>query len=261
VPIPERARTTVGLYLESAAAIGRRTAELHTVLASDAAANRFGTATLDGPALARHAADLEASAEATLGRLSALTGAARESAGLLVDRLADARDRLYARIRALIEAVPAGLQLTRIHGAYHLEQVLLSEADYFIVDLEGNADRSLDERRRLSSPLRDVAGMIRSFHYAAGIGVMTGVTTAPSDRERLVPWARWWSTWVTASFLQAYRAGTAGASFIPADPAPAGALLDVFLLRQLLTEARHEATHRVDYLWIPLQGLIEMVDR
>jgi trehalose synthase-fused probable maltokinase len=259
-PIPERARTTVGLYLESAAAIGRRTAELHTVLASDAATDRFGTATLDGPALARLGAELETSADATLGRIRPLAGEAREVVGPLARLVVDARDRLLARIRGLIDTIPPGLQLTRIHGAYHLEQVLLSEADFLIIDFEGDADRPLDERRRLVSPLRDVAGLVRSFHYAAGVGLMTRAAHVPSDRERLTPWARWWSTWVTASFLQAYRAGTAGAAFIPADRAHAAALLDVFLLRQLLAEARHEATHRVDYVWIPLQGLLELID-
>jgi len=257
--IPDRARTTVGLYLESAAMIGRRTAEMHLLLASDAAADRFGTATLDDDTRGHLVAELEASATATLGRIFTLIDDPRESVGPLARRIVELRGTLPAWIPRLIEALPPGLQLTRIHGAYHLEQVLLSEADYLIIDFEGDADRSLDERRRLASPFRDVAGMVRSFHYAAGVGLMTRTATVPVDRDRLMPWARWWSTWATASFLQAYRAGTAGAAFIPADPAQTAALLDLFLLRQLLTEARHEATHRVDYLWIPLQGLLELI--
>jgi maltose alpha-D-glucosyltransferase / alpha-amylase len=257
-PMPERAWTTVGLYLESAAAIGRRTAEMHQLLASNAAADRFGTATFDEAARARLTAELHSSATATLSRIFTLIDDPRESVGPFARRIVEARGALPARIPMLTGALPPGLQLTRIHGAYHLEQVLLSEADYLIIDFEGDADRSLDERRHLASPLRDVAGMVRSFHYAAGVGLMTRAATVPSDRDRLMPWVRWWQTWVTASFLQAYRAGTAGAAFIPANTSQAAALLDLFLLRQILTEARHEATHRADYLWIPLQGLLEL---
>jgi maltose alpha-D-glucosyltransferase/alpha-amylase len=260
VPIPDKARTTVGLYLESAAMIGRRTADMHLLLASDAAADRFGTATLDDATRDRLVAELDASANATLSRLFTLVEDPRESVGPLARHVVEARDALMARIHTLIKALPPGLPLTRIHGAYHLEQVLLSEADYVIIDFEGDADRPIDERRRLASPFRDVAGMVRSFHYAAGVGLMTRAERVPVDRERLVTWARWWQTWVTASFLQAYRAGSAGAAFMPADTSQAAALLDLFLLRQILTEARHEATHRADYLWIPLLGLIEILD-
>ena len=133
--------------------------------------------------------------------------------------------------------------------------MLLSEADYLIVDFEGDSDRPFDERRRLTSPLADVAGMIRSFHYAAGVGLMTRSATAPQDRERLGPWAQWWQTWVSASFLQTYVAATADAPFMPDTPAGARALLELLLLERLLTEARDEATHRPDYLWIPLEEL------
>ena len=82
------------------------------------------------------------------------------------------------------------MQLTRIHGAYHLEQLLLSEADYLIVDFEGDSDRPFDERRRLTSPLADVAGMIRSFHYAAGVGLMTRSATRAAGSRAARPRGR-----------------------------------------------------------------------
>ena len=252
---PERARVTIGHYLESAGAIGRRTGEMHLLLASEPARQRFGAATLDEAERDRIVSDVLTQAGAALAGLEPVAADDRASAGALARRLIASRDALTERVHRLASAVPTGPLLTRIHGAYHLEQLLLAEADYLIVDFEGDSDRPFDERRRLTSPLADVVGMIRSFHYAAGVGLMTRAATVPQDRERLGPWARWWQTWVSASFLQSYIAATAGAAFMPHPGTEARALLDLLLLERMLAEARDEATHRPDYLWIPLEGL------
>ncbi len=88
--------------------------------------------------------------------------------------------------------LPFGVQLSRVHGAYDLEQVLLSEGDFMIIDFEGDPSRSLQERKQQDSPLRDVASMARSFHYAASFGLGARAALTPQDQGRLAVWATWW---------------------------------------------------------------------
>jgi len=148
--------------------------------------------------------------------------------------------------------VPDGLQLTRIHGAYDLGQVLLSEGDFMIIDFEGDPSLPMEERRRLNTPLRDVANMIRSFHYAAGVGLTARLSITPQDAERMSAWARWWHTWTTVSFLNAYRTTAAGARFLPSSSDEIDAVLKLLLIDQALNEIRRELANRPEYVWIPL---------
>jgi maltose alpha-D-glucosyltransferase/alpha-amylase len=253
--IPEAARTTVGAALESASTLGRRTAELHLALAGELAAEEFGTALTDAGWIDALAARAKRQAEATLAAVSA----APLGVTPLSDALTASRDRQMTAIDELARRVPAGLQLTRIHGAYDLGQVLLSEGDFVIIDFEGDPALPMEERRRLNTPLRDVANMIRSFQYAAGAALLTRQTIAPQDAERMTAWARWWHTWTTASFLEAYRSTAAGAAFLPPNTSGLETLLRLLLLEQSLTEIRRELTHRPEYAWIPLQTVLDVI--
>jgi maltose alpha-D-glucosyltransferase/alpha-amylase len=157
-------------------------------------------------------------------------------------------------------AIREPIRTSRIHGDYHLGQVLLGEEDYTIVDFEGEPTRSIEERRRHQSPMKDVAGMLRSFHYAAGAGLIArGATAAPAGLERLGTWARWWQAWTTASFLTSYRETAAGAPFLPSDRGALSALLDVFLIEKALYEIRYELGHRPAWLPIPMRGLLDLL--
>ena len=108
-----------------------------------------------------------------------------------------------------------------MHGDYHLGQVLWAEEDFYILDFEGEPARSLGERRQKQSPLKDVAGMLRSFSYAAYAGLFAHTASRPAEFERLEPWARIWQTWTGAAFLRGYFATAGQALFVPADPTPA----------------------------------------
>jgi trehalose synthase-fused probable maltokinase len=254
VEIPERARATIGAYLESAASIGRRTAELHLALAGPEVARACGTARLDVAALDARVRRLEASAA---GMIAGIGGRALDHiTASLVRLVAGRRDALLQVVSSLAERVPAGLQLIRIHGSLDLEQVLLSEGDFMFIDLEGDPAQSIEERRRLESPLIDVATMARSFHYAAGAGFIAHQARAPHEHARLRIWAEWWRTWTTASFLQAYRAAADGAAFVPGDLPGLQAWFRLALLERLFVEAQREAAHRPSYLWIPLEGIL-----
>jgi len=148
----------------------------------------------------------------------------------------------------------------RVHGDYHLGQVLWSEGDFYILDFEGEPTRSIEERRRKQSPLKDVAGMIRSFGYAAYAGLFAHTASRPAELERLEPWARIWQTWTTAAFLRGYFAAAAGAQFVPALEAHRDALLRLFALDKVLYELNYELNNRPDWVRIPLRGIFELLD-
>ena len=130
----------------------------------------------------------------------------------------------------------------RVHGDYHLGQVLWSEGDFYILDFEGEPARPIAERRQKQSPLKDVAGMLRSFSYAAYAGLFAHTASRPSEFERLEPWARLWQTWAGASFLRGYFDTAGQALFVPAEPTQRDALLRLFVHRQgaLRAELRAE---------------------
>jgi maltose alpha-D-glucosyltransferase/alpha-amylase len=101
--------------------------------------------------------------------------------------------------------------------------------------------------------------MVRSFQYAAGVGLSARIKIAPQDAERMAAWARWWHTWTTVCFLEAYRTTAAGAAFLPADRSGMDALIRLLLVEQSLTEIRRELADRPEYVWIPLQTTIDAI--
>jgi maltose alpha-D-glucosyltransferase/alpha-amylase len=254
---PETARGTVGSALEMASKLGQRTAELHLTLASGAAESAFGTAKIDAAWIDALASRTRRQLETTLAAVS--DAADRLPSSPLIDTLGRSHDRLVATIDALERRMPTGLQLTRIHGAYDLGQVLLSEADYVIIDFEGDPAMTMDQRRQLNTPLRDAANMVRSFQYAAGVGLSARIKIAPQDAERMAAWARWWHTWTTVSFLNAYRSTAAGAGFLPADASGMEAMIRLLLVEQSLIAVRRELADRPEYAWIPMQAVIDTI--
>jgi maltose alpha-D-glucosyltransferase/alpha-amylase len=110
------------------------------------------------------------------------------------------------------------------------------------------------------SPFKDVAGMVRSFGYAAYAGLFARAVSRQADVERLEPWARLWRTSASSAFLRAYFATAAGAAFIPADPSHRDALLQVFLLDKALYELNYELNNRPEWVRIPLRGILDLLD-
>jgi maltose alpha-D-glucosyltransferase/alpha-amylase len=176
-----------------------------------------------------------------------------ESAGLTLSR----RKQWLDRFRLLRDMEIRALR-TRIHGDYHLGQVLRTKNDYVILDFEGEPARPLAERREKHSPLKDVAGMLRSFSYAAQVALLNYTTRRPDAIDRLDPWARFWERSTAAEFLRAYRATPADAPFLPADPGSFKTLLEVYLLSKALHELRHELENRPGWARIPLVGILSL---
>ncbi len=259
-PPPALAREHAGLSLDAASMLGRRTAEMHLALATpthNAAfmAECFTTADLVAEA-DRIDAQLNLTLEALRRGMSQLTETTADNAALFLSR----RIELFARARAIASATPADAgQRIRIHGDYHLGQVLRSHGDYVILDFEGEPARSLAARRAKQSPLKDVAGMLRSFSYAAYAAHNAFAQRRPDDAKNLEPWASLWQNAVSTEFLRAYQHTLLAANpdLIP-QPAQAQLLLNAYLLEKSLYELLYELDNRPTWVRIPLAGILAL---
>ena len=270
--IPKRVQEAMGAYIELALKLGRRTGEMHLALAADTTDPAFAPEPFSKDDLKALSSEAVALAQRAFQSLDArLQQQAEEQAGDTdqsgsrqgVDveqahRLVTARDALLDRIRSAprFEFVCSKI---RVHGDYHLGQVLWSEADFYLLDFEGEPARSLPYRRQKQSPLKDVAGMLRSFNYAAYAGLFGQAATRPADFGRLEPWAHIWQTWASAAFLRGYFETAGEASFLPSDFAQRDALLRLFMLDKALYELNYELNNRPDWVRIPLWGIFDLL--
>ena len=147
----------------------------------------------------------------------------------------------------------------RIHGDFHLGQVLFTGKDFVITDFEGEPTRSYSERRLKRSPLRDVAGMIRSFHYAAYGGLFLDNQIRKEDINKLVPYAEQWYHYMSGFFMKAYLETVKGSGFIPRSREDMQTLMSTFLLEKAIYELNYELNNRPDWVVIPLRGIKELV--
>jgi maltose alpha-D-glucosyltransferase / alpha-amylase len=144
---------------------------------------------------------------------------------------------------------------TRIHGDYHLGQVLFTGDDFMITDFEGEPGRTYAERRYKHSPLRDVAGMIRSFQYAAYASVLLDKNMDESHATLLKPVMQEWYEYVSKIFLEVYLESVGGASILPASDEIRDTLMNSFLLEKAVYELNYELNNRPDWAVIPLRGI------
>jgi maltose alpha-D-glucosyltransferase/alpha-amylase len=261
MPAPNAIVQLAGGYLDSAQLLGRRSAELHLALSSDTTAEGFAPAPFTRDHLDALIADAIGQERLAVERLnSGRLTLAQETAAEAQTILA----RASARLSALHDAQkhrPSEIQAarTRVHGDYHLGQVLWSEGDFYLLDFEGEPARPLHERRERESALKDVAGMLRSYSYAAFAALFNRTSGRADEFERLEPWARAWERWAGASFLKGYLAAAGAASFLPADPVQRAALLDLLLLDKALYELNYELNSRPEWVRIPLHGLADLL--
>jgi maltose alpha-D-glucosyltransferase/alpha-amylase len=151
-------------------------------------------------------------------------------------------------------------QRIRCHGDFHLGQVLYTGKDFIIIDFEGEPARPLGERRIKRSPLRDVAGMIRSFDYVVHVALFRQLETGGLRSEQAVqvePWLRLWFSWVSATYLRAYLETVRSSDLLPQTHTELGALLDAYLFEKAIYEVGYELNNRPNWLKIPLQGILQ----
>ncbi|MGD0668037.1 MAG: maltose alpha-D-glucosyltransferase [Bryobacteraceae bacterium] len=251
------ARDHVGIALESAARLGRRTAELHLALASATDDPAFEPETLAPGDAQSLLAGLRSEATRVLDLL-------KDSVPGMPDGLVDLAGSVLGRRRQILDSFRLGPadgalgQRTRIHGDYHLGQVLQVKTDYVILDFEGEPARPIAERRAKASPLKDVAGMLRSLSYAAYAGLIGYTTRRPEDWDSLEPWAWLWKRSMGAEFLRAYRSTARGAQFLPAAEENLRKLLAIHLLDKALYELSYELNNRPAWVRIPLMGILSL---
>jgi maltose alpha-D-glucosyltransferase/alpha-amylase len=251
---PELAFETIGPYLESARLLGRRTAELHVALASDAEDPDFAPEPFT-PFKRRSAYQ----SMRTLVRqvFRGLRGSLRHTPG--VSEIVDREDEVLVRMERLLHG-RIDATLIRTHGDYHLGQVLWTGKDFVIIDFEGEPSRPVSQRRLKRTAIRDVAGMLRSFHYAAQsmlYGPSGGLRA--EEPERLEPWLRFWDAWVQAAFLGSYLETAGEASFVPSNREELEILLDASLLEKAVYELDYEVNNRPDWVGIPIQGITRLL--
>ncbi|WP_028458270.1 maltose alpha-D-glucosyltransferase [Chloroflexus sp. Y-396-1] len=257
---PALAEELIGGYLESARLLGQRTAEMHQALAKGS-----GPAMAPEPFSTLYQRSIYQSVRSLIGRtfqdlrklLPSLPASVRPAA----ERIVQSEELLLTRLQRItgdkIETIR-----TRIHGDYHLEQVLFTGKDYMIIDFEGEPLRPISERRIKRSPLRDVAGMLRSYQYAAYAVLYTrdGTLNNPDEIERLQRWADFWSFWVCVAFLDGYLTTAAHEAFIPNDPGDLEILLETFVVEKAIYELNYEMNNRPDWLPIPINGILRQIE-
>ncbi len=254
------AEELIGGYLESARLLGQRTAEMHQALARGS-----GPAMAPEPFSTLYQRSVYQSVRGLIGRtlqdLRKLLPSLPPAVRSLAARVAQAEEALLARLQRITGNKIETVRI-RIHGDYHLEQVLFTGKDYMIIDFEGEPLRPISERRIKRSPLRDVAGMLRSYQYAAYAALFSldNLSSLPDEHERLQRWADFWSFWVSAAFLNGYLTTARHEAFLPPDRADIEALLETFVVEKAIYELSYEMNNRPDWLPIPINGILRQLE-
>lgn len=248
----DQVKTRAAPFLRDMQRLGQITGEMHRALASTAELSGFSPEPVDAADVAAWVNDLQREVSTAFASVEA-TRNAQTSAATLLEGLQARQD---ACLRALDAAGAslntAPLHKIQIHGDYHLGQVLKTESGFVIVDFEGEPARPLETRWAKQSPLEDVAGMLRSFDYAAYAGLRQ---FSSHQQQTLLPWAELWVETISDAYLEAYTQVVAGSGLVPESPAVLAAVVRFFQLDRAFYELNYELNNRPDWLDIPLRGI------
>lgn len=259
---PAAARALLGDYYTAAQLLGTRTAEMHAALADPNGGPDFAPEPFT-------AADAKSLYEETRTQTSGAFDLLRLMLPAMNEAVAaDARavlqfePQIFERLADLQNASSTGALRIRHHGDYHLGQVLYTGRDFMIVDFEGEPARPLTERRAKALAMRDVAGMLRSFQYAAYaalFGQVPGISPESVAGNRVERWSAFWNLWTGATFLRAYIEQARPFAYLSPQPAARRLALDAFLLQKAVYEVSYELNNRPDWVRIPLRGILSLV--
>jgi maltose alpha-D-glucosyltransferase/alpha-amylase len=260
--LPDEVVEATGFYLEAVRKLGERTAQMHLALSEAGGDPAFAPERFTK----LYQRSLYQSMRTTCRRnftllrrrLPHLPEAERERAAQLAEQETALLDFFHRLLERRISALR-----TRCHGDYHLGQVLYTGRDFVIIDFEGEPARPVSERLIKRSPLRDVAGMLRSFHYAACAALQSAETRGwlqPENRTILASWADYWFRWMAAVFLKAYLPVAGEGGFLPAEPDEMQILLECYLLEKAVYELGYELNNRPDWVGIPISGIRQVME-
>jgi maltose alpha-D-glucosyltransferase/alpha-amylase len=256
--VPSFAQEVMGAYLPSARLLGQRTGELHIALASDTKDPAFAPE----PSTAFYRRSLYQSlrtlADQSLSLLERRLPGLPEEIRPRAQKVLKLEPTILDRFRRILERRVTAVRI-RCHGDYHLGQVLFTGKDFVIIDFEGEPARPIGERRLKRSPLRDIAGMMRSFNYAA-LSKLKGDGIRPEDAAQLKPWARYWTLWVSVNFLKGFFEATAQATFMPKSREEMDLWLNIYLLEKAVYELSYELNNRPNWIEVPIAGILEILN-
>jgi maltose alpha-D-glucosyltransferase/alpha-amylase len=255
---PPLVQDMIGGYLTQVRQLGHRTAELHLALAEARDNPAFAPEPFNTLYRRSLYQSVRSSVRTTFDllrrQLPMLTDPSREQARQVLGL----EDTVLRYARSVLDRRYV-MQRMRYHGDYHLGQVLFTGKDFVIVDFEGEPSRSLSERRLKRSSLRDVAGMIRSFEYAAAFALRHGPRRT-EDVPALQPWARLWIRWASASFLRGYLELAGEAPYLPHEPGGLATMLEFYIIDKTVYELRYELNNRPTWVDIPLMALLRRIE-
>ncbi len=242
-----------GVFPEKARLIGARTGEMHLALAGEPADPVFAPEPFNAMAQRSVYQSMRASLRKTFALLQKKVGDLPEAFRAEAAEVLAAEEQILAQEQRILQHHADAAKI-RIHGDYHLGQVLYTGKDFVILDFEGEPARAMSERKLKRSALRDVAGMMRSFQYAA-YSALWQPSTRAEDVPFLERWADLWYRQMSATFLESYLATTAGAGFLPPKESDLQVLIEAYLLDKAVYEVGYELNHRPDWVVIPVRGI------
>ena len=255
--MPPLAQEIIGPYLASAMLLGQRTAELHRALASETGDLTFAPESFTVQYRQSLYQSMRTLASKALELLRDRLNELPENARVNASELLSMEQRILNRFRAVLDRKITATRV-RVHGDYHLGQVLYTGKDFVILDFEGEPARPLSERRLKRSPLKDIAGMLRSFTYATSFALRSD-SVRPEDRAALEKWGRYWAIWVSVTFVKSYLAAAGQGGFLPKSRDEMKLLLDLFILEKAIYELAYELNNRPDWTELPLQAIREIM--
>ncbi len=259
--VPQIVAGLLGTYVDNIRALAHRTAEMHAALSSRPDVSNFApepfTTFYRQSVYHGMLGQLNRAFELLRSRTRALPQSAQQDIAEVLNREGEIRQQLLL----LRDKRMSGNRI-RNHGDFHLSNMLFTGNDWVITNFEGDPTRSLSERRIKRSALRDVATMLRSFHYvshAALFGDVPGIVPSREGHPQLEMWAKTWYRWVSSIFLREYLQAAAGATFLPQKDDELRILLGAYMTERALSEIEYELEHRPEWIRIPVHGILEQL--
>jgi maltose alpha-D-glucosyltransferase / alpha-amylase len=248
-----------GTYPALAERLGIRVAELHRAFAIESRDPAFQPEPITVADVDGWKRQIQSEAETTFGLLANSESMLPPEQHARVQAMLEQRERILSLISGFELAPGSTIMKTRFHGDLHLGQVLVAGDDFYIIDFEGEPARPFAQRRAKHSPLRDVAGMLRSMNYAAWSALFEADAGDSEKIKALEQPAIDWEREASSAFMQGYRKTIEGCSSCPADPDTFSRLLDLFILEKALYEVRYELANRPSWLRIPVEGIMTLL--
>jgi maltose alpha-D-glucosyltransferase/alpha-amylase len=248
----------LGMSLNAIYELARFTAQLHLALASSETNAAFAPEPLQAEDLSQLSQSCQRKMEAAFSLLEQTRFDQSEDVARDVQKLIRGKDVFLKRLHAFESSGIQAFKI-RVHGNYHLGLVLRARNDYVAIDFGGEGLRPLSERRSKTSPLKDVAGMLRSLSYAAQVGLVRHINRKAGELQNMLGFARLWERQTSSLFLKSYCEAMTDARLLPAgNDLPA--LLEVFILERAFHELQYEINHRPQWIHIPLNGLLNILE-